>query len=89
MNLINETILYVGAGVTHAGPFKNRFADNAGFGIAYADLLEKRTQTALEMFYHAEITPWLIFIPDLQHVINSDGNGDNTFMLGLRMQWIL
>lgn len=39
-----------------------------------AGLFNESHETALELFYKAQITPWLTLKPDLQYIVNSGGD---------------
>lgn len=87
----NPLTLYVGGGVTYTGALADRDQDVLGVGVAHARFsdrvkrLEGRThETAVETFYRAQITPWLVVQPDLQFVANPGGDGNDAFIAGLR-----
>ena len=85
----NETPLYIGGGLGYKGLIPGREDDSLQFGVAHAQfsnrLPNKSSETVLELAYTARITPWLHFKPDIQYVINPDGNGRDALVMGLRM----
>jgi porin len=90
----NEIRNYFGGGLTWRGALPGRGADVMGLGVASAHLcrqlrwLEGTTgETTGEMFYRAQLTPWLAVQPDLQYVVNPGGAGENALAVGLRLDF--
>lgn len=90
---------YFDTGLTYKGLFPSRDDDTIGIAFDYAQLSSGAQQAAivsgsvgggaemvLEVTYQAQITKWLSMQPDLQFVINPDGNQDlkNALVIGLR-----
>ncbi|MGL4512658.1 MAG: carbohydrate porin [Lacipirellulaceae bacterium] len=44
------------------------------------------SETAIELFYTAEVRPWMLLQPDLQYVANPSGTGRDAVVAGLRYQ---
>jgi porin len=87
----NELERYLGAGVIYTGAIRGRDLDMLGLGVAHAvfsdrvrDLDGTTHETVIELFYRAQLTPWLALEPDLQLIVNPGGNGDDSLVLGLR-----
>ena len=53
-----------------------------GYGYGYGGGSEK----ALEMYYGAEIYPWLTISPSIQWIGNPGGGGRDAVVAGLRLQ---
>ncbi|MBW2230693.1 MAG: carbohydrate porin [Deltaproteobacteria bacterium] len=87
----NELPLYFGVGLLYSGALPCRDADSLGVGVAHArfsDRVERLDgrdhETVVELFYKAQITPWLSLQPDLQFVANPGGQGRDALAVGLR-----
>ena len=91
---------YFDTGLTYKGLVPSRNADTLGVAFAYAQLSPGSQQAeidqgsvgvgaemALEVTYQAQITKWLSIQPDLQVIINPDGNRDlsNALVIGGRV----
>jgi porin len=91
---------YFDTGLTYKGLVPTRDADTLGVAFAYARLSSGAQQAAidagsvgvgaemaLEITYQAQITKWLSVQPDLQVIINPDGNQDlhNAVVIGGRV----
>lgn len=76
---------YTGGGLVYRGPVPGRAGDEAGVAVAAAHNGDPfmrarraegsprgRTETALEITYWAEPTPWLGLQLDIQRVLNPD-----------------
>ena len=92
---------YLGVGLTAAGPFDGRPADQVGIGLAYAQngshyLAAQRMQglpvtnaeKTIELTYLIPVTTWLALQPDLQYVItpNTTATVPNAWALQLRIE---
>ncbi len=89
----NEISQYYGVGIQWTGALAGRDDDIMGFAVGHASLsgrvqsLEGRfSETAIELFYKAQVTPWFSVMPDLQYIINPGGDGRDAFVVGLRTQ---
>jgi len=87
----NELERYFGAGLVYTGAMPGRDLDLLGLGVAHAvfsdrvrDLDDVTHETVVELFYRAQLTPWLALEPDLQLIVNPGGHGDDSLVLGLR-----
>jgi porin len=87
----NELARYYGGGLIYTGAIPGRDADVLGLGVAHARFsdrvkrLDGRThETAVELFYRAQLTPWLSLQPDLQFIANPGGQEKDALALGLR-----
>ena len=91
---------YFDTGLTYKGLIPTRNGDTLGVAFAYAQLSSGAQQAAidagsfgvgaemaLEVTYQAQITKWLSIQPDLQVIINPDGNQDlnNALVIGGRV----
>jgi porin len=98
----NQIAYYWGAGLNYAGLIPGRDCDVVGLAVASAwngsefirfseDVAMTRvdrTETAIELFYLAEILPGLILQPDVQYVVNPSTNPDvgNALQVGARLE---
>lgn len=87
-----EAETYFGGGLQWTGAIPGRDADIFGLGAFHVNFsdaldLEKDSETAIELFYRAEITPWISVKPDLQYIVHPGGNDvSDAFVVGLRVQ---
>jgi porin len=47
---------------------------------------QRYSETAIEMFYKLQLTPFFSIKPDLQYIVNPGGDLPNAFVAGLRME---
>jgi porin len=94
---VNQIGGYLGGGVALAGPFRGRAQDEMGLAVAAAlngshyeraqteAGLSAAGETAVELTYLAQLTPWLAMQPDVQYVVHPGGTGatPNAFVAGL------
>jgi len=84
---------YVGAGVVYQGPIRCRDEDVLGLGVAHVifsnRLSDQSTETDLELFYRARLSPRAAIQPDLQYIARPDGNGRDALVFGLRFEAVL
>lgn len=80
---------HLGAGVQRAGLVPGRDVDIAGVMVSSALLSDKPgagfsdgAETAIEVFYKAQITPWFSVKPDLQYIVNPGGSGQHDAWVG-------
>jgi len=89
----NEGTQYFGAGMLYRGLIRRRHADVFGAAVAYfrtSPLLPELTsETAIELFYKAEVTPWLTIQPDIQFIANPGGDGRDALAIGMRFELLL
>lgn len=87
-----EAEQYVGAGLQWTGPIRHRNDDILGLGAFHVIFSEKldvpeRTETAIELFYRAQITPWFSLKPDLQYIAGPGGsNNPDAWVFGIRSE---
>ncbi len=84
---VAEMDRHVGVGVRWQGAVHGRDDDVIGLGMSWVHLgrragFDEPSETALELFSRAQITPWLAVQPDLQWI--HDPRGDRT----LRDAWV-
>lgn len=93
----NQIGNYVGAGFSYIGMIPDREADVFAFGLAYARISpdyrrlvdeSALSETALELTYRVEITPYFAMQPDLQYIFDPGGieNQDDAVVIGLRTE---
>ncbi len=93
---VNEVEHFWSSGFQYKGLLPGRDQDVLGFGVAQGvvsrfveRLGEKpRRETALELYYNIQVTPWLNVSPDIQMILDPGGRaeGRDAFILGLRVQ---
>ncbi|MBN1910514.1 MAG: carbohydrate porin [Pirellulales bacterium] len=84
---------YFGAGLVWTGPIRNRDEDVLGMGMAHL-IFSKRlpnqpSETAVELFYRAVLSPNVIVQPDLQFISNPVCSGRDALVAGVRMVLVL
>ncbi|MFQ5461881.1 MAG: carbohydrate porin [Phycisphaerae bacterium] len=89
----NEISQYYGAGIQWIGALPDRNDDILGLAMGHGHLsgrvqsLEARySETVVELFYKAQLTPWFSLMPDLQYIVNPGGDGRDAFVVGVRTQ---
>ena len=88
----NDLSKYMGTGLQYIGLIPKRDKDIAGIAVGsgrFAPRLGDITsqvgsETAVECFYRAQITPWFYLQPDVQFIANPGGIYDNSVAIGLR-----
>jgi porin len=90
---VNEIDRFASAGLRYQGLIPGRGSDVLGLGLAWGGLSEEAGfgepfERAIELYYNAEIAPWLHISPDLQFVSNPGGSGDggDAVVAGVRVQ---
>ncbi len=43
-------------------------------------------ETAIELFYKAQLTEFMSIQPDIQYIANPSGNGDDALVFGIRFE---
>lgn len=76
------------SGLVYTGLLPMREHDVIGVGVSWAELFQGGTnqETAIEVFYRAEITPRVRLQPDLQYIVTPSGIHPDALVLGLRFQ---
>ena len=91
-NLTTENYFHLAAGLNLEGVFSKKNLDMAGLAFTSVFLLDKKAETAIELFYQYQITDNLLIKPDVQYVVNPAGLdipvdnalvGTLRFMIGL------
>ena len=85
----NEIYQYLGAGLVYRGLLPCRDDDTLGIGMGHAILspeLTAENETAIELFYKAQLTPYINVQPDLQYVASPAGVERDAFVAGLRFE---
>jgi porin len=89
---VSEANHYAGLGMEWTGAFPRRDDDIFGVGVFHVRFsgragFEKRHETAVELFYKAQLTPWMSVKPDVQVIVNPGGSDARTAVAaGLRME---
>lgn len=89
----NTAQTYVGGGLFRRGWIPGRPADSVGIGfghVVFSDELRaaegKTTETAIELFWKAEVTPWLRVQPEMQYIANPNGLHRDALLVGIRTE---
>ena len=74
------------AGAVYTGLLPGRDADVIGLGFAWAELNQSgpNQETAVELFYKAQITPSVSLQPDLQYIVTPSGILPDALVAGVR-----
>jgi porin len=88
----NDMSKYLGGGINYVGPIKNRDKDILGIGVASGNFASRLgditgqvgSETVVECFYRAQITPWAYLQPDVQFIMNPSGMYGNSVAFGVR-----
>lgn len=92
----NDMNRYMGGGLHYVGLIPNRDKDKAGVAVASgsfasrlgnvgSDYLSRAgSETVVEAFYRAQITPWFYLQPDVQFIMNPGGCYESSVAIGLR-----
>jgi porin len=90
---VNEIRCFWSAGAQYQGPIPSRDDDVVGIGVAQGRLspaagFSASHETAMELYYNAQVTPWLSLTPSVQYVFNPGGdhNVDDAVVVGFRLQ---
>lgn len=93
---INEVKTYSGAGVVYTGLIPGRDEDQFGIGVAIVNPTDSfksgesaaEAETAIEISYYAQITPWLGIKPDIQFIENPGmvNNKADATVAGIRVE---
>lgn len=68
-----QNYFHLAAGLNLEGVFSEESLDMAGLAFTSAFLSDKKTETAVELFYQYQITDNFIVKPDVQYIINPAG----------------
>ena len=88
----SEAEQFVGGGVRWQGAIPTRDDDVLGLGVFNVYFSEKagfkkRYETAIELFYKAQLTGWLAVQPDMQYIVNPGGQYKDAIVLGGRVEF--
>jgi len=89
---VREVKRYLGLGLEWTGAIPRRDADVLGLGIFHAAFSEagefdRPHETAIELFYKAQLTPWFSVKPDVHYILNPGGsNTDDALVCGVRCE---
>ena len=86
----NEAHQYIGGGIVYRGLPRCRDDDVLGLGVAHLIFSDRIAdysgETAIELFYRAQLSPWMMIQPDLQFIANPGGDGRDALVFGLRFE---
>lgn len=91
---VSEVAHHLGAGLIAVGPLAGRDNDSAGLYVSFVDLSDANgagftdDETALELYYKYQLTPYASIKPDIQYIINpsGDSNVDDVLIGMLRFE---
>lgn len=100
---IHQIARYQGAGIVWSGPLLGASKREEQLGLAVATITNgnefrraqaalgstfERHETAIELTYRVQATPWLALQPDVQYIVNpgTDPALDNAWVVGLRFE---
>jgi porin len=89
-----EVAHHASAGVVWRGALPERDADVVGAGVSWVQFTNEPgagftddAETAIELFYKVQVTPWLSVKPDLQYIVNPGGVGlDDALVASVRLE---
>lgn len=89
---VSEVEHHAGGGFVWTGLIPGRSDDVVGLGASWVGLSEhagfvRGSETAIELFYQARLTPWLILQPDIQFIRHPGGERGNAWVGTLRF-WV-
>lgn len=89
---VSEIEHHAGGGLVWTGIVPGRPDDVIGLGASWARLSEQAgfvrgSETAIELFYQARLTPWLVVQPDLQFIRHPGGERGHALVGTLRF-WL-
>lgn len=92
-NYVDE---YYGAGLVYRGALPGRDQDTLGVGVADVRFGQQTFdrdgydyETAIELFYKAQITDFISLQPDVQYIANPGGYGRDSVFAGVRFELTL
>ena len=99
---LNQIASYWGAGLHYTGLFPGRDNDITGLAVAHANSgdeflrysetqlgkVVEHSETAIELSYRGELTPWLVLQPNAQYILNPnmDPAVDDALQVSVRME---
>jgi len=82
----SEASRYLGGGLVYQGLLPCRDNDRIGGGVGHTVFRDDSTETNVELFYRAQIRPYLLIQPDLQYIASPSGRYRDAFVYGLRFE---
>jgi porin len=86
----NEIDRYFGIGLSYVGLLPGCDEDVTGIGLAQAlwsnRMDDVTRESAIELFYKAQLTEFMSIQPDIQYIANPSGNGDDALAFGVRFE---
>jgi porin len=90
---VNPVTNFLSAGVQYQGLLRGRDRDVLGFGFAQGFFSNQATdftddyESIWELYYSAQIAPWMAVSPDIQYVANPGGDDiiSDAWVLGVRL----
>ncbi|MHC4659380.1 MAG: carbohydrate porin [Planctomycetota bacterium] len=91
---VNEITNFWSAGIQYQGLIPDRDDDVLALGLAQGVFSDRASdyvddyETACELYYSAQITPWMSVSPSIQYIANPGGNEitSDAVVLGVRLQ---
>ena len=68
-----DNYFYLSAGLNLEGVFSEEGNDMMGLAFSSAFLTDKKTETAIELFYQYQVTDNFVIKPDIQYIVNPAG----------------
>ncbi|MEZ6040403.1 MAG: carbohydrate porin [Planctomycetaceae bacterium] len=88
---LNSVRQHWGGGLVYRGLFSGRDDDELGLGFSSVRFSDSslRSETAVELFYQATLTPFAVIQPDIQYIASPSGNIRDALVVGLRTEIVL
>jgi porin len=91
---VNDVTNFWSAGLQYQGLLRYRDEDVLGLGFAQGFFSDRASdftedyESVWELYYSAQLTPWIAISPDIQYVTNPGGDGatSDALVLGIRLQ---
>jgi porin len=84
---------HLGAGVIYRGLLEGRDTDTLGAGysvILFSSELraitDQTSESAIEVFYKARLREWFAVQPDMQYIVNPNGQSPDALLVGIRCE---
>lgn len=89
----NEVHQHVGGGLVYKGLLSDRDEDFTGVGVTHVrfseGLPDQSSETAVELFYKAQVAPHIVVQPDMQYIVKPSGTERNALVVGMRFELVL
>lgn len=83
---------YLGGGLVYRGLLEGRDEDVIGVGVARLEFSEclpdADAETAIEVFYRVQLSPWTMVQPDVQFIASAGGTGRDALVVGVRFEMV-